>query len=118
MKIQKEFLYYGASEYKVPSVVFACKSMLERGKAYIIKAGTIILVCNMVVQIMATFTPGFVGGSRRQFRFHSCDDCISSCGITYSVVGFAKLAISRSSNSQVLSQGKCRWYTCNSILHY
>ena len=47
-------------EYKVPSVVFACKSMLERGKAYIIKAGTIILVCNMVVQIMATFTPGFV----------------------------------------------------------
>jgi len=31
---------------------------LERGKAYIVKAGTIILVCNTVVQIMATFTPG------------------------------------------------------------
>ena len=29
--------------------------MLERGKAYIIKAGTIILVCNTVVQIMQTF---------------------------------------------------------------
>ena len=29
--------------------------MLERGKAYIIKAGTIIMVCNAVVQIMQTF---------------------------------------------------------------
>ena len=29
--------------------------MLERGKSYIIKAGTIILVCNTVVHIMQTF---------------------------------------------------------------
>ena len=29
--------------------------MLSRGKAYIIKAGTIILVCNTVVQIMQSF---------------------------------------------------------------
>lgn len=29
--------------------------MLSRGKAYIVKAGTIILVCNAVVQIMQTF---------------------------------------------------------------
>lgn len=60
MKYRKNFFIMELPEYKVPSVVFACKSMLERGKAYIIKAGTIILVCNMVVQIMATFTPGFV----------------------------------------------------------
>ena len=60
MKYRKSFFIIELPEYKVPSVVFACKSMLERGKAYIIKAGTIILVCNMVVQIMATFTPGFV----------------------------------------------------------
>lgn len=60
MKYRKSFFIMELPEYKVPSVVFACKSMLERGKAYIIKAGTIILVCNMVVQIMATFTPGFV----------------------------------------------------------
>ena len=33
--------------------------MLERGKAYIIKAGTIILVCNTVVQIMQSFTTSF-----------------------------------------------------------
>ena len=60
MKYRKSFFIMELPEYKVPSVVFACKSMLDRGKAYIIKAGTIILVCNMVVQIMATFTPGFV----------------------------------------------------------
>ena len=29
--------------------------MLSRGKAYIVKAGTIILVCNTVVQIMQSF---------------------------------------------------------------
>ena len=46
-------------EYKVPSIKFAFGSMLERGKAYIIKAGTIILVCNTVVQIMQSFDTHF-----------------------------------------------------------
>lgn len=59
MKYRKSFFIMELPEYKAPSIVFAVKSMLERGKAYIVKAGTIILVCNAVVQIMATFTPGF-----------------------------------------------------------
>lgn len=59
MKYRKSFFIMELPEYKVPSLVFAVKSMLERGKAYIVKAGTIILVCNAVVQIMATFTPSF-----------------------------------------------------------
>ena len=59
MKYRKSFFIMELPEYKLPSLGFAGKSMLERGKAYIIKAGTIILVCNTVVQIMATFTPGF-----------------------------------------------------------
>ena len=42
-------------EYKVPSIVRAAKAMCSRGWAYIVKAGTIILVCNTVVQIMQTF---------------------------------------------------------------
>lgn len=58
MKYRKSFFIMELPEYKAPSLLFACKSMLERGKAYIVKAGTIILVCNTVVQIMATFTPG------------------------------------------------------------
>ena len=41
--------------YKIPSLKRACFSMLERAKAYIKKAATIILVCNCVVQLMQTF---------------------------------------------------------------
>ncbi len=46
-------------EYKFPSIKFAALSMLSRGKAFIIKAGTIILVCNAVVHIMQTFDFSF-----------------------------------------------------------
>ena len=55
MKYRKSFFIIEMPEYKVPSLGFAVKSMLERGKAYIVKAGTIILVCNTVVQIMQSF---------------------------------------------------------------
>lgn len=43
-------------EYRVPSLKRAAISMLDRAKAFIIKAGTIILVCNAVVQLLQTFT--------------------------------------------------------------
>ena len=42
-------------EYKIPSIKKATLSMLDRAKAFIVKAATIILVCNVVVQIMQTF---------------------------------------------------------------
>ncbi|MBE5950965.1 MAG: ferrous iron transport protein B [Lachnospiraceae bacterium] len=54
-KFRKSFFIIELPEYKVPSLKRAAGSMLERGKAYIIKAGTIILVCNTVVHIMQTF---------------------------------------------------------------
>ena len=59
MKYRKSFFIIEMPEYKVPSLKFALGSMLERGKAYIIKAGTIILVCNTVVQIMQSFDTHF-----------------------------------------------------------
>lgn len=59
MKYRKSFFIIELPEYKAPSLGFALKSMLERGKAYIIKAGTIILVCNTVVQIMQAFDWSF-----------------------------------------------------------
>lgn len=59
MKYRKSFFIIELPEYKVPSLKFAIGSMLERGKAYIIKAGTIILVCNTVVQIMQSFNTHF-----------------------------------------------------------
>ncbi|MCR5701881.1 MAG: ferrous iron transporter B [Lachnospiraceae bacterium] len=55
MKFRKSFFIIELPEYKAPSLLFAIKSMLERGKAYIVKAGTVILVCNTVVQIMQAF---------------------------------------------------------------
>ncbi len=59
MKYRKSFFIIELPDYKVPSLKFALGSMLERGKAYIIKAGTIILVCNTVVQIMQSFDTHF-----------------------------------------------------------
>ena len=55
-KYRKSFFIMELPEYKFPSLKRAFISMCSRGKAYIIKAGTIILVCNTVVQIMQTFT--------------------------------------------------------------
>ncbi|MBR7116558.1 MAG: ferrous iron transport protein B [Clostridia bacterium] len=43
-------------EYKIPSLGRAALSMCQRGWSYIVKAGTIILVCNFVVHIMQSFT--------------------------------------------------------------
>ncbi len=54
-KFRKSFFIIELPEYKFPSLKRAALSMLSRGKAYIVKAGTIILVCNTVVQIMQGF---------------------------------------------------------------
>ncbi|MGN0266929.1 MAG: ferrous iron transport protein B [Lachnospiraceae bacterium] len=54
-KFRKSFFIIELPEYKIPSLKRAVISMLGRGKAYIIKAGTIILVCNTIVQIMQSF---------------------------------------------------------------
>jgi ferrous iron transport protein B len=54
-KYRKSFFIMELPKWKAPSLKFAFKSMMERAKAYIIKAATIILICNTVVQIMQTF---------------------------------------------------------------
>lgn len=58
-KYRKSFFIMELPEYKVPSLWRAVMSMLGRAKAYIIKAATIILVCNAVVQIMQSFNWSF-----------------------------------------------------------
>ncbi len=55
-KVRKSYFIIELPEYKVPSLKRATFSMLSRGKAYIVKAATIILLCNTAVQIMQTFT--------------------------------------------------------------
>ena len=58
-KKKKSFFIIELPEYKAPSLWGAIKSMCQRGWAFIVKAATIILLCNTVVQIMQTFTWSF-----------------------------------------------------------
>ncbi len=55
-KARKSFFIIELPEYKVPSLWRAFLSMCSRGWAYIVKAATIILLCNTAVQLMQTFT--------------------------------------------------------------
>lgn len=58
-KNKKSFFIIEMPEYKLPSIKRAFASMCMRGWAYIVKAGTVILVCNTVVQIMQSFSWNF-----------------------------------------------------------
>ncbi len=58
-KARKSFFIIELPEYKVPSFWGAFKSMCSRGWAYIVKAATIILLCNMAVQLMQSFDWSF-----------------------------------------------------------
>ncbi|MBQ3009951.1 MAG: ferrous iron transporter B, partial [Oscillospiraceae bacterium] len=58
-KNKKSFFIIELPEYKLPSIKRAFMEMCARGWAFIVKAFTIILVCNTVVQIMQTFTWSF-----------------------------------------------------------
>ncbi|MBQ4150655.1 MAG: ferrous iron transporter B [Clostridia bacterium] len=58
-KARKSFFIIELPEYKFPSIWGAFKSMCQRGWSYIVKAATIILLCNTVVQIMQSFTWSF-----------------------------------------------------------
>jgi ferrous iron transport protein B len=55
-KARKSFFIIELPEYKVPSLWGAVKSMFIRGWAFIVKAATIILLCNLAVQLMQTFS--------------------------------------------------------------
>ena len=54
-KARKSYFIMELPEYKAPSLSKALVSMLQRGWSYIVKAGTVILVCNFAVQLMQTY---------------------------------------------------------------
>ena len=58
-KNRKSFFIIELPEYKAPSFKRAVMDMLSRGWAYIVKAGTIILLCNAIVYIMQYFNWSF-----------------------------------------------------------
>ena len=58
-KSRKSFFIIELPEYKLPSAKRAALEMCSRGWAYIVKAGTIILLCNAMVFIMQSFDWSF-----------------------------------------------------------
>ncbi len=54
-KNAKSFFIMELPEYRVPSLWRATVSMYDRGKAFVIKAGTIIMICNTAVFLMQSF---------------------------------------------------------------
>ena len=58
-KNRKSFFIIELPEYKAPSFKRAVMDMCSRGWAYIVKAGTIILLCNAIVFIMQSFNWNF-----------------------------------------------------------
>ncbi len=51
----KTYFIMELPEYRIPSLKRATVSMLSRGKAFLVKATTIILICNSMIQIMQSF---------------------------------------------------------------
>ena len=58
-KGRKSFFIIELPEYKLPSLSRAFQTMCSRGWSYIVKAGTIILLCNTLVQVMQSFDWSF-----------------------------------------------------------
>lgn len=62
-KTKKSYFIIELPDYKVPSFFGAFKSMCSRGWSYIVKAATIILLCNTLVHLMQSFTWHFTPAS-------------------------------------------------------
>ena len=56
---KKSYFIIELPEYKFPSILKAGGSTLQRGWSYVKKAGTIILLCNLIVHLMQNFTWSF-----------------------------------------------------------
>ncbi len=56
---KKSYFIIELPEYKIPSFSKSAGSMLQRGWSYIQKAGTVILVCNLIIHLMQNFTWSF-----------------------------------------------------------
>ena len=54
-KNRKSYFIMELPEYKLPSLKRAALSMVQRGWSYVVKAGTVILLCNAIVYIMQSF---------------------------------------------------------------
>ncbi len=74
-KNKKSYFIMELPEYKAPSIKKAAISMGQRGWSFIVKAGTIILVCNFVVHLMQNFN----------WRFQAIDEATADTSILATV---------------------------------
>jgi len=80
----KSYFIMELPDYRFPSMKRAFVSMMSRAQSFIVKAATIILVCNAVVHIMQTFT----------WSFQVVEEGLASTSILASIAGpFAFLLI-------------------------
>ena len=56
---RKSYFIIELPEYKIPSLKRAVMDMCSRGWSFVVKAMTVILLCNTIVQIMQSFTFSF-----------------------------------------------------------
>ena len=59
VKGRRSFFIIELPEYKIPSFKRAISEMFSRGWSYIVKAGTVILVCNAIIFVMQSFDWSF-----------------------------------------------------------
>ena len=85
-KVRKSFFIMELPEYKIPSLKRAFYSMCSRGKAYIVKPGTVILVCNTVVQIMQSFTWQLAAAAITGFI--AKENVVGTLAVCYGVTNF------------------------------
>ena len=74
---RKSYFIIELPEYKLPSVKRAALSMLSRGWSYVVKAGTVILLCNTVVYLMQSF----------DWKFQLVEEGMAHTSILASVAG-------------------------------
>ena len=82
---KKSYFIIELPEYKLPTLWGAVKSMLSRGWAYIVKAGTVILVCNTLITIMANYSWTFQAVEQEQSILH---DIASPIAVLLIPLGF------------------------------
>ena len=92
---KKSFFIIELPEYKVPSFGGAFKSMCSRGWSYIVKAATIILLCNTAVQIMQTFTWNF-----EFIDFENIEATLTEAGVAREEIN---RVISEAANTSILA---------------
>jgi Fe2+ transport system protein B len=107
-KNARAFFIMELPEYRIPSIKRATISMLSSGKAFIVKAGTIILLSNATVQIMQSFNWKFQMVAEGAESTSILATVASPFAIFVNTTRLWRMAISSSGNYWFYCKRKCR----------